>query len=607
MAQTAWSLMKLLDRILDRHAQISERYEQFNDARDEIVEFFRPDLGIETDEDYEGDFFGEAIFEGTPPWAARVMATGFQGNLVSKSIDWLSYLMADTRLRGVDPLDKWVQDVKEHMTDAYQNSTFYDEQPQFTLDAVTIGSPVMFGEEDEESQRMVWQPQHYKHIKMFYDKFNRPYGCIVDDPNFTSKDLLDQFVPKGNRRGQDRDGRREKMLSLQANQQLDGGIHNQNHNVIRAVFKESDEIWDTPDFKKPPMDPRNPYKWISVYFEKVTDKDKDKPLEVGTYFSKPFVVWNYNKKRHEVLSRTPAYDAMYDNYSLQTVAHAHQDAIQLQTYRPMWINEEIKGRTQLHAKGEMYVSPAEYKQPPIPIEVAGNPGFTKDLMDDFKEAIKRHFHLDLFNLFSQIARDRNQPLTATQIWQMAGERSTLLSPAVESHSKYLAEVDERMLEVEMRAQRGPFDEDTMANVMDAVMSHAPKGPIRPGITAKFVGPLARAQRIQQAVEPIISGLQTLAPVFDLFPQSKAIIREYELADRLAEVTDFPMDAVATKEEYMEIVASMQAKAQSDEQFLKAIEMAKVAPGMGKPVDPSSMAAQGQGQGQGQQQIGLPGA
>jgi hypothetical protein len=361
--------------------------------------------------------------------------------------------------------------------------------------------------------------------------------------------------------------------------------------VIRAVFKEDDEIWDTEGFEKPAMDPRNPYRWISVYFEKVTDKDKDTPLEVGTYSTRPFVVWDFDKKRHEVLSRTPAYNAMFDNYSLQTIAHAHQDAIQLQTYRPMWINEEIKGRTALHAKGEMYVSPAEYKQPPVPIEVAGNPGFTKDLMDDMKEAIKRHFHLDLFNLFSQIARDRNQPLTATQIWQMAGERSTLLSPAVESHSKYLADVDDRMLEIEMRAKRGPFDFDTMANVMDAIAANAPSTQLRPGITAKFIGPLARAQRVQQAVEPVMSGLSAMAPLFEQFPNSKAIVREYELVDHLAEATDFPMDAVNTKEEYMEIVAASQAKAQSDEQFLKAIEMAKVAPGMGKPVDPSSPAAQ----------------
>ena len=126
MGQTAWEQMELLNRILDRNEQITERYQEFDDARDEITEYFRPDLGIETDEGNEGRFFGQGIFEGTPAWAARVMATGFQGNLVSKSIDWLSYLMADTRFRGIDPLDKWVQDVKTHMTDAYQQSTFYD-------------------------------------------------------------------------------------------------------------------------------------------------------------------------------------------------------------------------------------------------------------------------------------------------------------------------------------------------------------------------------------------------------------------------------------------------------------------------------------------------
>ena len=203
------------------------------------------------------------------------------------------------------------------------------------------------------------------------------------------------------------------------------------------------------------------------------------------------------------------------------VAHANQDMVQLQTYRPVWMNEEVKGRVDLGPKGEMYVSPAEFKTPPVPLDIAGDPGFTRELMEDLKDSVKRHFHLDLFNLFTQVARDKAQPLTATQIWQMAGEKSTLLSPAVESHSKYLTDVDNRMVEIEMRAKRGPFDDDTMANVMDAVMSHAPNGPIRPGLKPKFNGPLARAQRIQQAVDPIMSGLQAMMPVFAEFPGSES--------------------------------------------------------------------------------------
>ena len=61
MANTAWEQMTLHDRIMDRHDQICERYEKFDHARDEIVEYFRPDLGIETDEDREGEFFGQSI------------------------------------------------------------------------------------------------------------------------------------------------------------------------------------------------------------------------------------------------------------------------------------------------------------------------------------------------------------------------------------------------------------------------------------------------------------------------------------------------------------------------------------------------------------------
>ena len=65
-----------------------------------------------------------------------------------------------------------------------------------------------------------------------------------------------------------------------------------------------------------------------------------------------------------------------------------------------------------------------------------------------------------------------------------------------------------------------------------------------------------------------------------------------------------MDAVSTKDEYNEIVNGMKQKAASDEQFMKALEMAKVAPGLGKPVDKTSPMGQAD---QGALAGALPGA
>ena len=121
-----------------RLEQVKAKYSQFNTARDEIVKNFRPDLGIDTDPGKRGVFFGNEIYEGTAPWAIRVMATGFQGNLVSKSIDWLLYKMEMNELNGIDEIDGWLQDIKEHMTGVYRRSNFYDVQPQFTLNSLTV-------------------------------------------------------------------------------------------------------------------------------------------------------------------------------------------------------------------------------------------------------------------------------------------------------------------------------------------------------------------------------------------------------------------------------------------------------------------------------------
>ena len=133
----------LYDRIVDRHKEKDQDYGKVNRNRRVITELFRSDEIMEVTE--AGQLVGQAIYNGSPSWFSRMMATGFQGSLVSKNIDWFRYQMEQSELKGIDLLDIWLQAVKEHMTDAYQKSNFYDVQPQFTHDGVTIGSPVLFG------------------------------------------------------------------------------------------------------------------------------------------------------------------------------------------------------------------------------------------------------------------------------------------------------------------------------------------------------------------------------------------------------------------------------------------------------------------------------
>lgn len=576
-----WEQKNLYDRIKMRLDQKERQYQRFNSARDEIVKQFRPDLGIDTNN--AGEFFGDEIYEGTAPWAIRVMATGFQGNLVSKSIDWLLYKMKQDNLNGVDQIDIWLQAVKEHMSSVYRRSNFYDVQPLFTLDSLSIGSPIMFAEEDDVlTGRIVFRQVHYKHVYQCYDKDNRSYGVIVKDPTWTAYDIATRFSSKEER---------EKTLSRKLNMALRNGEYYQEFTMLRAVFPADDDIWEAEGFKKPEGD----FKYYSVWFEDETDTDRRKePLRVEGYMSKPYTGWDYDKKPWEPVSRTPAYDAIYDVWSLQEVRKAHIENVQQSSRRNLMVYDTMLNKLELGPEGLTPVNADEYNHPPKPIENIGDINWTKDLTEELKDAVRRHCHLDLFQMFTNIAQTKKQPLTATQIWQMAGEKSTLLSPAVETHSRYLADVDERVMGIEIRAGRGPFSPNEVANILDVIFSQS-KGPVNSiGVVPEFIGPLARAQRTQQALDTIQSGLSAASPMFQLFPDLVHAIREYDTLDDILTATNFPQKDIKTKDEYNAITEQLNAARQQAAQQQQMIDMMKASKmNVQKNIEPDSVIGQAQ--------------
>lgn len=582
-----WENRTLLSRITDRLSQLELKYNQFQISRDWIVSLFRPDIAIDTEESSRGNFLGNDIYEGTAPWAARVMATGLQGNLVSKSIDWIQYLMKQFELRGIDELDVMLQDVKDHMTDVYRRSNFYDVQPQFTLNGLTIGSPVMFGEEDIVSGTIKWMPQHYKHCFVVYNKYNEIDGIIVKDTTFTAKQIYDTFLTEKTPEGKKTE--REKKFSQALNNAIDMGRMYEEFTILRAVFKKEDSIWQGDkehQFKKPIGNQT----WYDVYFEETTEKDKDQPLKSGGHFGRPFVVWDYDKKNYEACSRTPAYDAIWDTISHQQVYKNLLENMQYKNRYPKYALNSMKGRLQLSPEGITYVNDKEYDRPVKGIDVIGDIQYNEKMSAEFKENIKRHFHLDLFQLFTNVAAAHAQPLTATQIWQMAGEKSTLLSPAVETHSHYLKDVDDRMMDIEARAGRGPFNPDNMAYIAEILNSKNMKKVGSVGIIPEFIGPLARAQKVQQAMDPITQSLQASSSLFQVWPDLKFAIKEYDLLDDMLHAGNFPMKNLKTKEDYQKVIDEVNDQRAQQAKEASMLEMMKASKNIQGAVDPTSIMA-----------------
>lgn len=574
----------LYDRIIDRLTQVEQRYTKWRLAQDKIIGIFRQDIGIESS--LGGDFFGAEIYNGDPAFALDTMATAFRGSTVNETKDWIRYGMGAYELQGVDELDIWCQDIRDHMTSVYRRSNFYDIQPQFTKDAFSIGSPVKFGDENIETGRIMWTPTFYKHTFLFYDKYNESEGVIVKDTEWTAKQVADTFIKETGEQG---NIAREKKLSITLNNALKQGEHYQKVTIIRAVFKYNDPIWNGKDFKKPAGN----YKWLSVYFELGAKKERRNiPLNENTgYHSRPYVYWNYDKKTTDSSSRTPAFYAVYDAASQQQVMKNFLEDIQNKTRPAMMVLNDMKGRLELGPEGLMFVEKDEYDRPPKALDLIGNVQITKELLDLLSETTKRHFHTNEFQAMNNLARTNKQPVSALQILKMDAENSILLSPAIESQRGYLRQIDDRMMGIEIEAGRGPFAPDVMANIVDVILSNG-KGLVRSiNVVPEFISELGRAQIIIQALQPITTGID-LAYDFagKIDPDLVKAVRGYRALDNAYEAIGFPKDCLVTEEEFMAAKELLNKQREQQAQAAQAIELMEASKSISGKVEPDSILA-----------------
>lgn len=564
-----WKQKSLLERIQDRWTEMDDKYSKVNRNRDMIVRYFRCDEVLEVDD--QGNFVGDDIYNASGMWFSQMMARGFQGTFVPKNIPWLDYQIDSYELQGIDPLDEWTQEVAKFMSEDYQRSNFYDVQPQFILDSITTGSPVMFGDEDILGRRVMWTPVHYKNVRVFYSKWNEAEGVIQKDPQWTAKQIFDKFIGNDDEAGT----RRRKMLPSAINNALDAGRLNDEYVVYRAVFKSDDPIWKGWDHK-----PKGQWPWLSVYFcemAEVDNEQKERPLnqDMG-YFSQPFVVNDYDKKLWEVVARTPAWYAIWDNLGLQDMDMAFRENMQLKNRPPRYALSEMAGRIDFSSEGITFVDNEEYKMPPKALDMIGDVQLNEKLVELNEGKLKRWFMADMWHKFTELVRTNKQPVTAAQIWEMVAEKSTQLSPAIESYSKYLKSSDARHVDVASRRGEYPFDPQTMQEISYHVISNSRRPINSIGITPVFVNALVQAQKRAQQMEPILSGVQAIreSGLVELHPSTRHIIKPYETADEILQAAGFPQSCVNPEEEFNQIAAAEQQAALQQQQFDNAIELAK---------------------------------
>ncbi len=571
-----WDNTPLFDRGLQLLKQRKKGYVKFNMARESIINLMRSDLGSDTDPDGDGSFFGEDIYDGVGEWAIGVMARGFQGGLASPDTDWVDHGMSDDNLLEVDDLTEWLQDVKNHETNVLKKSNFYQVLPGMTKDGISIGSPLMFIEEtDIIKGEITFLPQFFKNVYIFYDGNNRQEGVIIEDDKWTVKKITDKFAPTK---------AEQAKLPKKIRDDIDGGRIYKEYTMFRFVFKEDNPVWDGIDEFNKPNAP-----WIDVYFLAKTDEEqKNTPLETGKHFSKPFAVLDIDKKEWESVSRTPAFSAIHDVMSQQEMGLDQATNRKLKNNPPRAVLDDHRNIIDFNPEGITPIAKEDWANLPKAIDVVGDIRLSREEMEFNAEKVKRWFRTDQFLKFTDLTNTLRQQPTATQIIKIAAELATQVSPEIAGYTAFLADVDARVIDIERRAGRGPFNPERMAQIRELVLANTTDDNVT--LIPVFTGSLAKAQQIKQRLDPILEGLGITGEMTALWPTLSNAIDEHGTLEDALRVIGFPMKRFKSKDEYDEIITAIREAEAAAAQAQLQIETMKASKSIQGPVDDKSVLA-----------------
>lgn len=521
--------MTLRERAWDRQGRLESIRTRFDDQRDDVVELTRPDLYTEQDE--RGKFLGSDIVEGTPPWSARIMALGMQGNLVSQNIEWRRSQMEQKKFKGDDETNQWLQDMDDVMLSEYNRSNYYDVLPKYILDGVTVGSPVMLSEVDDDD-KVVYVVPHYTENFLWRDQFGNDLG-YHRKYQMTALQAMQRFG-------------REK-LSRVIRTALDNGNHYAEYWFLQVIYSRRDPILEGLEGERIPNS-----EWVQFYFEqKIEDAEKGKSLKTSPYQSKPFAAWHYWRNPFETYARTPGWFAIHDIKGGQQAWETMYVAAEMNVRSPQWIPDEMRAAFSMLPGAKNYAAANVFQSVPQSLASHVNYPTGMDFADRVNRSVERWFMVDLFRMLNKLSLgpERKAPPTAFQIQQMIGENAVLLGPGVQSFVNGLLKTqDERMLEIQSRPRFNDFGEfeefGSIPTPPDRVLNESDGK-----IDTEFVGPLAIAQKQFLVGRQIQDNLAGIGPLIELNPDWLNKIKGPELIEFMLEQGRFPQHLIVPQDEY----------------------------------------------------------
>ena len=501
----------------------------------EILDYVMPRKAEITFLRSRGEKRTEVLFDSTAITANNLLAASLQGTLTSPSLPWFSLKLRDDDANKVRDIQIWLEDTARRMYAVFNESNFNTEVHEMYLDLCSVGTSAIFVEEANE-------------------------GFLQGGLHFNTLHIAEYFIQENSTGRVDTLYRKYKMTARQAVQEF--GEDNVGTKIKDALKDKPDTQFNfihavepTADYERS-VDMKSktklPFHSCHVCFE-----DK-MVVRTGGYNEFPYLVPRWSKATGEIFGRSPSYNALPDIKTLNKAVEIGLKAWAKAIDPPLLVTDDgVIGRVRMTPAGITVVrSDTAVK----PLQIGSNWQITDLKENQLRTAIRQAYYSD------QLQLQEGPQMTATEVQVRYELMQRLLGPTLgRFQTEFLNPLIERVFGIMMRS--------------DALMSR-PEAMSGMSMDIEYVGPLARSQRMEEAIA--VERLYQLAmQVVQIDPTVMDVI-DHEQAIRMrATLLGVPKTVLRGEDEVAEIREQRAAAQQQAQEQAMAQQQADTALSQGK--------------------------
>ena len=501
----------------------------------EILDYVMPRKAEITFLRSRGEKRTEVLFDSTAITANNLLAASLQGTLTSPSLPWFSLKLRDDDANKIRDVQIWLEDTARRMYAVFNESNFNTEVHEMYLDLCSVGTSAIFVEEANE-------------------------GFLQGGLHFNTLHIAEYFIQENSTGRVDTLYRKYKMTARQAVQEF--GEDNVGTKIKEALKAKPDTQFNFIHAVEPTQDyersvgmkskTKLPFHSCHVCFE-----DK-MVVRVGGYNEFPYLVPRWSKATGEIFGRSPSYNALPDIKTLNKAVEIGLKAWAKAIDPPLLVTDDgVIGRVRMTPGGITVVrSDTAIK----PLQIGSNWQITDLKENQLRTAIRQAYYSD------QLQLQEGPQMTATEVQVRYELMQRLLGPTLgRFQTEFLNPLIERVFGIMLRSDAlTPRPSEMEGMDMDI----------------EYVGPLARSQRMEEAIA--VERLYQLAmQVVQVDPTVMDVINHEQAIRMRATLLGVPKTVLRGEDEVAEIREQRAAAQQQAQEQAMAQQQADTALSQGK--------------------------